>query len=110
MFLDLNKPQISNEIQVCKLKKKSSLRYSFSFFKVLSSTVANTFESVGRPGTSSTVKFIRMMDQFFDCLNVSHPLQGMQSHKPALEPYTSPDDWRFDVSANPTPYGTSRAK
>jgi hypothetical protein len=60
---------------------------------------------MGKPGTSSTVTFIRLMDQFFDCLNVSNPLQGMQSRKPALEPYTSVEDWRFKVKHIPLSKG-----
>ncbi|XP_077863216.1 uncharacterized protein LOC144346211, partial [Saccoglossus kowalevskii] len=37
-----------------------------------------------------------MIDQFFDCLNVSRLGQGVKSRKPTLEPYRNADDWRFE--------------
>ena len=49
------------------------------------------------PHTQSTEKLIRMMDRFFDCINVTRYTN--HSKKPELEPYESVDDWRFDVSA-----------
>ncbi|XP_022107675.1 uncharacterized protein LOC110988468 [Acanthaster planci] len=64
--------------------------------QVLSSTVANAFQCHGKVGTASTVKFVTMFDQFFDCLNVSNTYKGVHSRKPALEPYKTVDDWRFD--------------
>ena len=49
------------------------------------------------PHTQSTEKLIRMMDRFFDCINVTRYTN--HSKKPELEPCESVDDWRFDVSA-----------
>ncbi|XP_022110829.1 uncharacterized protein LOC110990245 [Acanthaster planci] len=65
--------------------------------QVLSSTVANAFESHGKTGATSTVKFLRMFDQMFDCLNVSNTHAARHLRKPSLEPYRSSTDWRFEV-------------
>ena len=48
------------------------------------------------PHTKSTEKLIRMMDRFFDSLNVTRYM--IHSKKAGLELYKSVDDWRFDVS------------
>ncbi|XP_033103740.1 uncharacterized protein LOC117106487, partial [Anneissia japonica] len=63
--------------------------------QILSSSVANALEVYGEETTKSTVKFIRMFDQFFDCLNVSNCYKGIHSRKEALKEYRSSDDWRF---------------
>ncbi|XP_033103726.1 uncharacterized protein LOC117106473, partial [Anneissia japonica] len=63
--------------------------------QVLSSSAANTMEMMGRHDMLSTIKFLRMVDQFFDCLNVSNLFQGKRTRKPALEPYRTKSDWRF---------------
>lgn len=47
-------------------------------------------------GTESLSKFIRLMDQFFDCLNVSQLVN--KTGKRAKDKYTSSSDWRFEVS------------
>lgn len=36
------------------------------------------------------------MERFFDCLNVTR--YANYKKKPELEPYTTVDGWRFDVS------------
>ena len=41
----------------------------------------------------STIPFIRMMNKFFDCINVSN----FSSKKPDLQPYRSPDDPPLNV-------------
>ncbi|XP_033107351.1 uncharacterized protein LOC117109202 [Anneissia japonica] len=61
----------------------------------LSSTVANALEAYGKESTESTVKFIRMFDRFFDCLNVSNCFKGIRNRKEELKEYRSSDDWRF---------------
>ena len=42
--------------------------------------------------------FIRHIDTFFDCLNVSRTYSGQSEHKDALMSYFIKDDWWFDVS------------
>ena len=53
--------------------------------------VQGTFE------TESTRLFIRHIDKFFDCLNVSRTYSGQSKRKDALISYFTKDDWRFDV-------------
>ena len=48
------------------------------------------------PHTKSTEKFVRIMDRFFDCLNVSKYTN--HTLKKELDPYKREDDWRFEVS------------
>ena len=51
----------------------------------------------GIPETESTRLFIRHIDKFFDCLNVSRTYSGQSKRKDALIPYFTKNDWRFDV-------------
>ena len=53
--------------------------------------VQGTFE------TESTRLFIRHIDKFFDCLNVSRTYSGQSKRKDDLISYFTKDDWRFDV-------------
>ena len=66
-------------------------------FQVLGSSVANAFELVGCHVTKSNEIFIRKMDTFFDCLNVSNQKSAVRVRKPAREPYRQEGDWRFKV-------------
>ena len=50
----------------------------------------------GLHSTKSLIKFIRMMDKFFDCLNVLKIYN--YSRKPDLDIYKSIDDARFILS------------
>ena len=52
----------------------------------LSSTtfLANALQAQGHMETERTHRFIRKIDLFFDCLNVSHLTEGKKAHKPAL--------------------------
>ncbi|XP_071483429.1 uncharacterized protein [Diadema antillarum] len=76
------------------LTPSSRMRVSLAT-QVLSATMANALESQGLEETESTRYIIRMMDLFFDCLNVSSVCAGKKKRKPSLEPYRSADDWRF---------------
>ena len=62
---------------------------------MLSSSVANALVTQGRFYTQSTIKFCRIFDKAFDCLNVARISLNC---KEDLKPYTTPDDPRFDVS------------
>ena len=44
----------------------------FLILHILCRTTASGLESQGRHDTIGTVKFLRMIDKVFDCLNVSH--------------------------------------
>lgn len=46
---------------------------------------------------SETVRFIRIFDWWFDCLNVSSLSEGKQSLKKDLYPYRTRADARFHV-------------
>ena len=48
--------------------------------------------------TTETRVFIRMIDKFFDCMNVRSKLEGKFRRKDQRLPYTSPKDDRFKVS------------
>ena len=45
--------------------------------QVLCETVSKALEHSGGDKASETAKFVRMMDQFFDCLNVMNLTNGM---------------------------------
>ena len=45
------------------------------------------------PETESTRLFIRQIDKFFDCLNVSRTYSGQSKRKDALISYFTKDDW-----------------
>ena len=60
-------------------------------------SVADGLTHRGLHYTESTEKFIRMCDQFFDCLNVCNTLEGQIKRKPALEPYRDRNDWSVKV-------------
>jgi hypothetical protein len=46
-------------------------------------------------GLSATVKFIRKMNKFFDCLNTRNLYEGRNTRNPNLAPYTAIDDARL---------------
>ena len=56
-------------------------------------------ELVGGEEASETARFVSMMDQFFDALNVHNYHYGIRSRKPFQEPYTKGDDYRLKVCA-----------
>ena len=60
-------------------------------------TLANALEFSGDPEVSETVRFISMVDKFFDCLNVNNFNSGKQKRKPFQGPYRSPQDFRLKV-------------
>ena len=49
------------------------------------------------PETESTWLFIRHIDRFFDCLNVSRTYSGKSKRKDTLMPYFTKDNRRFNV-------------
>ena len=69
--------------------------FLFSYLQVLSEHVSNGLRDQGFPHTAATQNLFRLIDKFFDCLNVSNVLQGVKSRKEALHPYRDPNDWRL---------------
>ena len=66
-------------------------------FKVLSEQVAHALERTKKEDVSETIKFVRYMDKFFDCLNVTNFNSGIHKKKRFQEPYTSKNDFRLKV-------------
>ena len=46
---------------------------------------------------SETILFIEMVNDWFDCLNGAHSIQGKKKNNPNLNPYTSMNDERFTL-------------
>ncbi|CAC5363149.1 THAP9 [Mytilus coruscus] len=63
--------------------------------QVLSSTVANALEMMYGDNVSETVNFPRIIDKFFDCLNVRNLYEGRNKRNPNLNPYTNINDERL---------------
>ena len=63
--------------------------------QVLSNTVANALERNFGDHMSETVKFLRLMDRFFDCCNTRSLYEAKQTLKGDLSAYTEADDARL---------------
>ena len=63
----------------------------------MSETVASALQLVNEERTRETRHFIRMIDRFFDAMNVKNPLEGQQKRKGSRAPYYSATDERFKV-------------
>ena len=68
------------------------------FIQVMSESVASALEFLDNDNTQQTRLFIRMVDRFFDCLNVKGPLMAQWKRKESIVPYKTPQDPRFKVS------------
>ena len=64
---------------------------------MLSESVAKALELTGGEEVTETVKFIKMMDHFFDSLNVNNFHTGKQKRKQFQDPYRSGDDFHLKV-------------
>ena len=64
----------------------------------MSSTVADALTYYNDESTIETRTFIRLIDSFFDCLNVKSQQEGIMKRKPNREAYTKPSDERFKVN------------
>ena len=60
-------------------------------------SVADALQYFGEIETAGTEEFCRMMDKFFDCLNVRCLHAWKENKKNNLKPYTKPDDLRLKV-------------
>jgi len=68
--------------------------------QVLSKTVADALELFYGDGVSETVKFIRHMNNFFDCLNVRSIFEGQRTRNDNLKPYHDENDERLEYLTN----------
>lgn len=69
----------------------------FSPFQVMSASVANALQLYGGADATETARFVRMVDRFFDIMNVRSLAEAHRVRKPDLLPFTSPQDVRFEV-------------
>lgn len=63
----------------------------------MSESVACALQYIDNDDTIETRLFIRMIDKFFDCLNVKGPLMAKLKRKDDKVPYYSAMDHRFEV-------------
>ena len=63
----------------------------------MSESVASALEFLDNDNTQQTRLFIRMVDRFFDYLNVKGPMMAQLKRKDSIAPYRSPKDERFKV-------------
>ena len=62
------------------------------------SLIVDALSLLDKDETTETRTFIRMMDTFFNCLNVCNTVNAKTKRKENLQPYRSPNDVRFKVS------------
>ena len=63
--------------------------------QVLSRSVAISLEESGNVEVLGTAEFCQMMNDFFDCTNVTSLTEHVRRRNHLIKPYTSPDDERF---------------
>ena len=63
--------------------------------QVLSSTVANGLEHAFGDNVKSTVNFIRVINRWFDIMNVKHLYEGRNTRNLDLCPFTDRNDSRL---------------
>ena len=59
--------------------------------------MASALEFLDNDNTRETRLFIRMIDRFFDYLNIRSPLAHQLKRKEGIAPYRKQDDQRFKV-------------
>ena len=63
----------------------------------MSESVACVLEYMGNEKTKQTRLFIRMIDHFFDYMNVKSPLLSQLKRRDSIAPYRSPSNYHFKV-------------
>ena len=63
----------------------------------MSESVACALEHTGGKEVEETVRFIRMVNKFFDCLNITNLVNGKKKQKSFQSPYTSNNDFQVKV-------------
>ena len=64
----------------------------------MSESVANALVNSGNKDVGETVKFIRMINYFFDTLNVVNLVIGRKKRKAFQSPYMSINDFHLQVN------------
>ena len=64
---------------------------------MLSESVVGALRKGSTEDTVETIRFVEMMDRFFDCLNVNNFSTSKEKIKPFQSPYTSAKDFRLTV-------------
>ena len=64
----------------------------------MSESVAKALPIVVGPTVERTAQLITVVDQMFDCLNVTSYTEGKKKRKPSKDPYMSAKDWQLAVS------------
>lgn len=86
--------------QHIQLKSYSKMKVSFAA-QILSNTVAQALARYYRSGEASeTAKFCKMLNDFFDCMNVRSSSESQRKRNPLIAPYTKSDDFRFNWMMN----------
>ena len=65
--------------------------------QVMSDSVACALKFMDNDSTQQTRVSIRMVDRFFDYLNVKSPKVALLKRKDSIAPYKTPNDERFKV-------------
>ena len=99
--LDLGLHQLPKlTVEHIQLKSFAKMKVSFAV-QVLSNTVAQALQRHYSSGEASeTAKFCKMMNNFFDCMNVRSTSEHERKRNPMLAPYQHTDDSRFDWLKN----------
>lgn len=63
--------------------------------QVLSNTTSKDLLSQGWPEAAETAHFLKIVNDWFDCLNGAHTSVAKKTRNENLAPYTSPNDARF---------------
>ena len=64
---------------------------------MLSESVVGALQNGSTEDTVETIRFVEMMDRFFDCLNVNNFSTSKKKIKSFQSPYTSAKDFRLTV-------------
>ena len=76
------------------------MKVSFAV-QILSNTVSQALQRHFPSGEADeTARLCKMVNDFFDCLNVRSTTEHLRKRNPILAPYTSPKDSRFDWLQN----------
>jgi len=82
--------------QVCSFNVDSKCVEDSYNIRALSSIIAKTLEDTGGHEVTETVRFIQMVNKFFDCLNVNNLSSGKTSKKLFQDPIRK-GDFRLKV-------------
>ena len=70
--------------------------YFSCLYQVLSESVSRALSLIGGDEAEGIAIFVKMMDKFFDAMNIHNYVQGIHSCKEF--PYTSAEDFHLKVS------------